>query len=220
MRWRCWLIPLGWVPMVAGAAVTTTFESCSDTAGHTVTVVADDTLPAIVASEADDNQPAIRYNPTLLPRLKPLTRLFFFAHECARHAMGDVAKPAHSVARARQADCIGLATLFKEGLMSRDQLPELKADLEFSEAEWSLLPGLPRSFDFENCPPDGEVRRPTQQLPAELRTAWNACVRGCADHLWQCQKKCRSDACAAACTETQRQCESGCPPVPPVDQSR
>ena len=134
--------------------------------------------------------------------------------------MGDIAKPTHSVARARQADCLGLATLLKEGLIRREQLPDLKADLEFSEAEWALLPGLPRQFDLDACPAEGVVRLPTQALPVEVRTPWNACVRACADRLWQCQKKCRGDTCIAGCMETHQQCETACPPVPQVDHNR
>jgi hypothetical protein len=211
---------LGLFSAAVAAAVTTTFESCSDTAGNAVAVVADETSAKIVASDGDDSGPTIRYNPTLLPRLKPLTRLFFFAHECARHAMGDIAKPTHSVARARQADCLGLATLLKEGLIRREQLSDLQADLEFSETEWALLPGLPRQFNLDACPAEGVVRLPAQALPVEVRTPWNACVRACADRLWQCQKKCRGESCTAGCMETHQQCESACPPVPPIDHNR
>ncbi len=206
----------------AGASETITFESCSDTAGRTVAVVADNTLPRLVASDHDGEVPTIRYNPMLLPRLKPATRLFFFAHECARHAMGDAGKPALSVARARQADCLGLTTLLDSGLVKREDLPDMQADLNFSEPEWAMLPGLPRSFDLAGCSVPGVVKLPPATLPSERQTAWNACVRACADRLWTCQKKCRGQDCVAACLETHGQCEAACGghPEPQSDQSR
>ena len=211
---------LALLPASVMAAATTTFEGCSDTAGHTVAVIADDSLPTLVGSTVDAGQATIRYNSTLLPRLLPQTRLFFFAHECARHAMGEATKASHSVARSREADCLGLATLLEARLITREQLPAIQADLDFSESEWALLPGLPRSFDLAACPVQGVVRLPRQMLPVEVRTPWNACVRGCADRLWQCQKKCRGESCNDACMDSHRQCEGTCPPVPPVDHSR
>ena len=208
------------LPALANAAATTTFEACTDTAGHTVAVVADDSMAKLVASRVEGGKPTIRYNQIVLPRLLPQTRLFFFAHECARHAMGEAGRLAHSVERSRQADCLGLATLIEAGLVKRDELPAIQADLDFSEAEWAMLPGLPRAFDLAACPAQGVVRIPAQALPEHVRTPWNACVRGCADRLWQCQKKCRNESCIEGCMDAARQCENSCPPVPPVDQSR
>jgi hypothetical protein len=206
----------------AGASETNTFESCSDTAGRSVAVVPDENLPKLVASDHEAQAPTIRYNPNQLPRLKPATRLFFFAHECARHAMGDADKPSLSVARAREADCLGLATLLDSGLLKRENLAELQADLSFSESEWMLLPGLPRSFDLAACSVPGVLRLPPATLPSDRQSAWNGCVRACADRLWNCQKKCRGQDCAAACLETHGQCESACGgrPEQPSDQSR
>jgi hypothetical protein len=206
----------------AGASETITFESCSDTAGRSVAVIADETLPKLVASGNDTEVPAIRYNPSLLPRLKPATRLFFFAHECARHAMGDAAKPALSVARARQADCLGLTTLLASGLLKRAEMADLQADLSFSEAEWALLPGLPRSFDLAGCSVPGVVVLPPATLPSEKQAAWNACVRACADRLWTCQKKCRGRDCVAPCLDTHGQCQAACGghAEPQSDQNR
>ena len=211
---------LALLPAAALAAATTIFEGCSDTSGHTVAVRADDSMPRLVASSIEDGKPTIRYSQVVLPRLLPQTRLFFFAHECARHAMGEAGQLAHSVARSRDADCLGLATLLESGLIKRDELPAIQADLDFSEAEWAKLPGLPRSFDLAACPAQGVVRLPVQALPEHVRTPWNACVRGCADRLWQCQKKCNNESCIEGCLDASRRCEGACPPVPPVNQSR
>jgi hypothetical protein len=199
-----------------------TFESCSDTAGRSVAVISDEALSKVVASDHEAQAPSIRYNPALMPRLTPAARLFFFAHECARHAMGDADKPALSVARAREADCLGLATLLDGGLLKREQLPGLQSELNFSESEWALLPGLPRSFDLAGCSVRGVLKLPPATLPSEQQTTWNSCVRICADRLWACQKKCRGQDCAAACLTSHGQCESACGnrPNQQSDQSR
>jgi hypothetical protein len=179
----------------------TTFESCIDAAGRTLPAVEDTTISKLVATSHEQSGANIRYNPSLLPRLKPMTRLFFFAHECARNALGDGNKAAMSVARAQQADCLGLATLLDEGLLKREELPELQADLNFSEAEWAMVPGLPRSFDLAACHSRGVVKLPLNAAPSGKQTGWDACVRTCAAPLLACGARCQEnyDKCIAGC---------------------
>ena len=179
----------------------TTFESCIDAAGRTLPAVEDTTIAKLVATSHDKDGATIRYNPSLLPRLKPMTRLFFFAHECARNALGDGNKAAMSVARAQQADCLGLATLLDEGLLKREELPELQADLNFSEPEWALVPGLPRSFNLAACHSRGVVKLPLNAAPSGKQTGWDACVRTCAAPLLACGARCQEsyDKCVAGC---------------------
>ena len=183
----------------AHAQTVTTFESCTDAAGHTLPAVEDAKLAKLVAVGHDKDGTSIHYNPAVLVRLKPATRLFFFAHECAAISLGDAGKAALSVDRARQADCLGLATLLDGGYLKREELPELQADLNFSEAEWALLPGQPRSFDFAACRSPGVVRLPAEKSPA--KPGWDACVRTCAAPLL---------ACGNHCLETYQQCVAGC----------
>ncbi len=186
---------------IARAESTTTYESCTDAAGGMLPAVEDTSLAKLVATSHDKNGTTIRYNPSLLPRLKPATRLFFFAHECARNSLGDAGKAALSVARSQQADCLGLATLLDGGLLKREELAGLQADLTFSEAEWALLPGLPRSFDLAACHARGVVKLPASTLPSASQAAWDKCIRGCAGPLLSCGDR---------CLDTYRQCVAGC----------
>jgi hypothetical protein len=161
----------------------------------------------LVQTGSDGVQLVIRYNPTLLPRLKPATRLFLFAHECARLSLGSGGA---GEAKARQADCLGLATLLQAGLLKREELADVQGDLGFTAEEWALLPGPPRSFDLAACPVRGVVRLPSAATPNARQSGWNACVHGCGDRLYHCGKNCRGDACESRCQEPYRQCVAAC----------
>lgn len=186
---------------IVRAEGTTTFESCTDASGRTLPVVEDSSLPTLVATIRDKTGASIHYNPAVLPRLKPATRLFFFAHECARNSLGDSGKAALSVERSQRADCLGLATLLDGGLLKREELAGLQADLSFSETEWAQLPGLPRSFDLAACHPREVVKLPVATPPSAGQAAWDKCVRGCAGPLLSCGDR---------CLDTYKQCVAGC----------
>lgn len=195
----------------APAAEITTFESCTDTAGRVVATEADYAQPMLVRTVLEGGQPTIRHNPGVLPRLTFGVRQFFLAHECARHAMGDAGKTV-SAARARQADCVGLSTLIASGLIKREEVAPLQRELSFTETEWQLLPGPARSIDFAGCRQGNALRLPVAATPSARQGEWNSCARACGDRLWQCQKRCRGDACESACIDSHHQCEAACGP--------
>jgi hypothetical protein len=196
---------------VAHASEATVYESCTDGAGKTVAAEIDYTLPVLVRSVEDHAQRTIRYNPSLLPRLKPSTRLFFFARECGRQALhGPEAGAEPSIAQARQADCMAVATLLGGDLLQRADLAALQGDLRFSPEEWTLLPGPARDFDFAACPRRDALKMPLPSLPTVQQASWNACVRVCGDRLRTCQKSCRGEACDSRCLAVYDQCETTC----------
>ncbi len=185
-----------------------TFDSCTDVAGRTIAAEIDYAQTKLVRTSLDAGQPTIRYNPALLPGLTPLARQFFYAHECARHALGDAGKADLPLTRVRQADCVALATLLASGLLTRDQVAGLQGDLNFSAIEWEVLPGPPRGFDLPACRTGGVLRLPAASSPSARQTEWNAAMRACADRLWTCQKGCRGEACVSDCVASHRQCEA------------
>jgi hypothetical protein len=193
----CWLAP------AASAAETTTFESCIDGAGRMVTAEPDLRQTMLVRTALDGGRAVLRYNPGVLPRLTFATRLFFYAHQCARPT--GTAAPA----QVRRADCAGLSALIGAGLLQRDEAASLPGQLVFTDAEWELLPGPPRVFDFASCRVGNSLRLPLPAAPSDRQADWNACARGCADRLWTCQKTCRGEACEV-CAETGRHCRAGC----------
>ena len=110
---RPWVAVTCFLPFLAAAAEPLIFDSCLDAQGRTVTVVADSEQAMLVRSDSKQGQPLIRYNPDVLPGLGSRSRLFFYAHQCARLGLpaGD---PESATDIARQADCLGLGALKKE----------------------------------------------------------------------------------------------------------
>jgi hypothetical protein len=212
MSWRGILSVLAAWAAVTGCAAgeVLTFDSCTDAAGQAVGTEADDAQPVLVRTSYDAGRPIIRYNPTLLPGLPPVVRQFFYAHECARHALGDAGDPAPSVARARRADCVGLAALLASGLLTRDRIADLQAKLNVSDDAWPLLPGPRRAFNLAACRTGGVLRLPAPASPTAGQSGWNACIRGCADRSWTCQNACRGETCASACQDSHKACEAAC----------
>jgi hypothetical protein len=197
-----------------GAEEVTIFETCVDSRGKTLPAVADYQQRMLVRTAREEGRPVIRYNPEALPRLTSATRLFFYAHQCARQGLDDAGKDI-PVARARMADCIGLNTLLDGGMLMYRDLPALQSELAFSDAEWELLPGPQRSFDLSTCRATGNgvLRLPLATVPAARQTAWNNCLRACADRLWHCRKPCAGSECAS-CLPAYEQCKAACGDAP------
>jgi hypothetical protein len=207
---RLWVAVIGFLSFLAAAAEPLIFDSCLDVQGGTVTAVADREQAMLVRSDSRQGQPAIRYNPDVLPGLGSAARLFFYAHQCAR--LGLPAGTAESAAEiARQADCLGLGALLGGKLLQREDVPALQAALTFSDAEWAVLPGPPRSFDLASCRVSGGgvLQLPLARQPSARQTAWNNCIHACGDRLWNCQKRCGHADCAS-CLSAFSLCKSGC----------
>jgi hypothetical protein len=201
------LLPLGRI-----AAQNDTYEGCVDARGDAVASTRDDLLPAVALASIEGGKRTVRYNPAVLPRLTPRARFFFYAHECARHALDQPMGAARTLARAQRADCWALATLQRSGALDASELAlqELASELNFSEAEWRSLPGPPRTFDLAACSTRGVLRLPNGAPPSDAQVSADRCVQICGDRLWQCQTHCRDSACRGQCESTYDGCEAGC----------
>lgn len=194
----------------AAATETVVFESCFDGRGKTLRGVADTRQAVLVRTVGQGGRREIHYNPDLLPQLSSNARYFLYAHQCARQAL-NAKPPGDPEALARQADCVALNTLLDGGLLKYGDLPGLQRELDFSAADWELLPGPARRIELDNCrPASGDVLRlPPPGQPSARQIGWNSCVRGCADQLWTCQKSCAAGACEA-CQAAYDQCKTNC----------
>lgn len=192
----------------AAAAETVVFDSCFDGRGKTLRGVADTRQTMLVRTVGQGNRREIHYNPEILPQLSSNARYFLYAHQCVRQSLNATANPA---TLARQADCLALNTLLDADLLKAGDLPALQRELEFSAADWDLLPGPPRRIELDNCrPSSGNVLRlPLAAQPSARQIDWNACVRVCADRLWTCQKSCNAAACET-CQTSYEQCKAAC----------
>jgi len=162
------------LPAVEGVTI---FESCTDRRGNGVPVLPDTAQVALVRSAVEAGRTVIRYNAEALTRLSTSGRVFFYAHQCARLGLDDAGKDMTS---ARTADCLGLNALLDGGMLKYGDMPDLQAELSFSDAEWELLPGPPRNIDLSTCRPTGlgVLRLPLATPPSARQTTWNNCLRG------------------------------------------
>ncbi len=196
---------------VCARADVTTFEGCTDAAGRSVRTEMDSGIAKIVQSSVENGEPVIRYNPQLLPGMGANSRLFFFAYECARFALGQPVGREMPAARQRQADCLAVETLVNSKLIGEpDGVRALQAELVFEPSAWAALPGSQRSFDFAACPKRSALKLPSAGPPSAGQTNWNTCVRVCGDRLRKCQTACRGESCVNACVATYDRCESTC----------
>ncbi|THF65061.1 hypothetical protein [Pseudothauera rhizosphaerae] len=179
------------------------FHGCTDAKGQPVVSVADPAAPLVAGSGEDAGRPAIRYNPTLLPELPQAVRLFFFAHECARHNLGLPLTRTLSAEEAQRADCWGLDSLTRSGLLRGEAaVAALQADLRFTPEQWAVLPGPQRAFDLPACRARTGNRLRLDVAPTAEQDNWNTCVRVCGETLRACRgAACNKDydSCVARC---------------------
>ncbi|MCC4117478.1 hypothetical protein LLG90_19155 [Aromatoleum toluclasticum] len=178
------------------------YLGCTDAQGRAVAAVSDPALERVVASRAGA-APEIRYNEAILPRLTPESRLFLFAHECARHNLGLPLGGGRTEAEARRADCHGLETLSRSGLLDAARIDALERELQFSAEEWERVPGPPRTFALRACATQSAVEHLLTR-PKRAKPEWNACIRGCGARLWVCAPH------NVACEDAYERCVSLC----------
>ncbi|BAL22881.1 hypothetical protein [Azoarcus sp. KH32C] len=205
MKFRILLALLSAVLLMssAHADVQTTYEGCTDAAGRLVPAISDPTIDKVVESRSDASGADIRYNPDVLPRLLPETRLFLFAHECARHNLGYAAGAALDVLEAARADCVAVEALLRSQLLVPEQIETVQRDLRLTPTEWAFVPGPARRVALSACVA-GNARRHALTQPSANQPNWNACVRGCGDRRRACQSH------SAGCDDAYERCVSLC----------
>lgn len=129
-----------------------TFEGCVDIRGLPVASVLNYNVPDVaMANLAPNGAPVIQYNPMVLARLSAQTRVFFYAHECAHHALGH-AFMSIPFQQEQDADCWAIRTLVHRGILnSGDDVTAVQRDLSFSPGDWTHVPGPQRQFNLRAC---------------------------------------------------------------------
>ncbi len=126
-------------------------QNCVDFRGIPVTTVMAPTLNDVaMAGWAQNGAPVIYYNPNVLAQMPPATRVFFFGHECAHHAL------AHGVRnipfqQEQEADCWSIRMLIAQGALTWADVPVIQRSLSFSPGDWTHLPGPRRAFNLAAC---------------------------------------------------------------------
>lgn len=183
------------MPSLAGAQ-DLTFRGCTDASGRAVPSRVDESLPEVVTTVVEQGRFTLLYNPRALPGISDPARAFLYAHECARHNLG-LAREARTVENAKQADCWGLSTLQRSGLLRGEgDVAALQSELVFTPDQWQRIPGPNRGFELSSCS--------LQAKPAFTpEPGWDMCVHKCGDRLFHCgqSQSCLNtyDACVAGC---------------------
>jgi len=129
-----------------------TFDGCNDFRGISVASIRSNVDNVAIASLAPNGRPIIRWNPYVLSSFHPITRLFWYMHECAHHALGHTIGSAHPFVREKQADCWAIRTMFRRGMLDRRALRIIQIDLSNLPGDgWIYLPGPLRSISLEGC---------------------------------------------------------------------
>jgi hypothetical protein len=88
----------------------------------------------------------------VLSWVSPATRRFFYAHECAHHALGHTLGASYPTQREQQADCWAIRTLVSAGQIGSSDLREIQSDVaRLGRADWTHLPGPQRAINLNAC---------------------------------------------------------------------
>ncbi len=128
-----------------------TYDGCRDVRGIPVVSTPGPINDVAVARLGPRGEPVIIYNPNVLRWMAPQTRLFWYAHECAHHALGHAFGAAHPLEVEQQADCWGIRTLMERGTLSQRDLPIIQRDISRSTGDWTHLPGPRRALNLSAC---------------------------------------------------------------------
>jgi hypothetical protein len=125
--------------------------SCRDANGVRVLAVKTTRLHNVGMSGRVRGRPVMLFNPLVLARFRPITRVFWFYHECAHQVLGHTLgfRP---ISRERDADCWAIREMKRRGLLTAAKLRTIEADLHPLGGDGVLyLPGPRRAAYVGYC---------------------------------------------------------------------
>src|ERR1700756_2461899 len=129
-----------------------TYEGCHDINGLAVASVRNDAINDVAMATIYNGAPVIFYNVRVLTWLSSATRRFFYAHECAHHALGHTLGASYPNDREQEADCWAIQTLVNRRLIDATDLQAIQSDIaRFGRADWAHLPGPQRAINLARC---------------------------------------------------------------------
>ncbi len=121
--------------------------NCTNNSGHPVAVYSDTSLNNIGVATRDPNgAPIIVLNPNVMAQYSPIVKQWWFAHECAHHALGVWNSETG-------ADCFGARQLVQFGILNNiSQLRAFTYELaNLPGSPSGHLPGPMRAMAIANC---------------------------------------------------------------------
>ena len=144
------------IPLSAKAQIS--FGGCFDAANRPVPSVSAPGLPDIATSTLTPlGAPVIYYNPGYVAAAGPVVGRFFYLHECAHHALGQVLALASGrlapipFAAEQAADCAAIVYLVRTGEFGRRELAIVQASFTGNPGNWTHLPGPVRATNLTAC---------------------------------------------------------------------
>jgi hypothetical protein len=146
------LVAMSLVAISVPAAAQVVYEGCTDINGVPVASIRDDRINDIAMAAIAGGQPVIFYNVQVLAWVRPPTRRFFYAHECAHHRLGHIMGRTHPLAREQEADCWAVRVLVGGGSLSDTDVTVVQRDIaRMGREDWVHLPGSQRAINLRSC---------------------------------------------------------------------
>lgn len=173
-RWTLGPVLLLLAAMPTGARAQLNFGGCVDAAGRPVPHAPNPQLNDIaMATLAPDGSPIIIYNPYVVQQNQGPVARFFYMHECAHHALGQVLRQAGGqvnpipFANEQEADCAAIVTLVRSGEFSDAEVTFVQRRLSGSPGDFTHLPGPVRATNLRGCLQSAGVSGPVSSGPGE-----------------------------------------------------
>lgn len=165
-----------------------TYDGCVDDRGLAVGSTSDSNVQDIaVAMRAPNGAPLIRYNPQVVAWVHPETRLFFYGHECAHHALGQITLMP-SKANEQQADCWSARELTRQKLLSHTNISVVQADIaKLGKEDWAHIAGPERAIRLGNCLKTDTVVDPVEREQV-YQDAYDECMEA---RVERCMDSCQ-----------------------------
>lgn len=97
-------------------------------------------------------RPIVEWNPGRFKFMRPVSKLFFFAHECAHHALGHLYIGVQGAEKEQQADCWAMHRLKNDGKLEGDDLSSIEQDLvKVARSDAHHSAGLMRASNLKWC---------------------------------------------------------------------
>lgn len=138
------------VAVSAPASAQVTWDGCVDALGRPVASVRDLSINDVAIASTTVRGPIIRYNPMVLASISSTSRLFWYLHECAHHALGHTLS-VQRLGVEREADCWAARKLVELKGLTPERLRNLAREFAGNPGDWTHLPGPMRTLDVVNC---------------------------------------------------------------------
>lgn len=131
----------------SASAQNVVYEGCRDFRGIAVASQKSKVNNVAIAAWYPNKMPVIYWNPNVLSTFHPVTRYFWYLHECGHHVLAHAMGTAHPYVREKQADCWAIKTMKMRGELTPQRLNIIKTDLSKLPGDgWVYLPGPQRAI--------------------------------------------------------------------------